>query len=356
VKFLYSLVGGFGGALVGLVLAHASPSASFPLLVAWFMALLVASVAVHEFGHVVVAACVGMRVLRVSIGPVFIERRLHGVRIRFRKPAPGAAGTVQAIPDFSGSVRRQMLWFVSGGPLANTLAAAFCLPLAWPVSRPMELDRALWLAFGAYNGTLAIASLIPVRRLQSSDGLLLARWWRNGPDREPIRRVLQACDQSLHGVIASEIPQHQLDWFEACDHMGQRFFGRYLALRAAQQRRDDTAFAAIFARCEHELENLDPKKLKALRPLWALLRLEQAFENACKGEIVEQPIDPALLRTMPPYLRYRLAAAQAWARGDASQCHRMIEKAERDIRGEFDTATRRAEPVLLDRLRAVASA
>jgi hypothetical protein len=365
-EFLQVLVWTYGGMLTARVLAHASPPASFLQQIAWLTAVLVAVVAVHGLGHVIAAACAGMRVLRMSIiYPMSIERRLRGARIRLYDPVPGM---VAAVPDFSGSVRRQMLWFAGGGPFASAFAAVLCLLLAWPVSQPMELwlisqpmelqpmelDRALWFAFGVYNGTWAIVSLIPtVRRLQSSDGLLLVRWWRNGPDMESSRRVLQVYDQSLQGMIASEIPRHQIDWFETCDDINRRFFGRYLALRAAQQCRDDAAFAAIFARCEHELKTSDQEKFEALRPLWALFQVEYVFESVCNGETAEQPIEWVLLRKMPLYLQYRLAAAQAWARGDASQCHRMIEKAERDVQGAFDAGARRAEPALLDRLRAL---
>jgi len=263
-----------------------------------------------------------------------------------------------AVPDCSRSVRRQMLWIFSGGPLANALTAALCLALSWPdlwVRNPAFLLRTepgrLWLAFGLLNGTLALVNLIPVRFFLPNDGLQILFWWRNAPETQAYRRVMQACDQSLNGVTAAELPQEQIDWFETCPDINMRFFGRYLGLRAAQQRGDATAFASVLARCEGELENLDAKERKALQQIWTVFRVEQAFERACMGEIEPLPATRDLLRNLPPYLRYRLEAAQAWARGDVAGCRRAIEKAERDLRGEFDAAARKAEPVLLDRLR-----
>jgi hypothetical protein len=359
VKLLYWLLMYAGTVIAFMLVGWAMPSGTLPGVVLGYLVLLFAALAVHELGHALAAMGVGVRLIHMGVGFLFIERRLRGVRVRLRSPVAGTSGSVMAIPDPSRSVRRQMLWICSAGPLANALAAALCLALGrpdlWtlkPLFMPwMDPGRALWLALGAFNGTLALCSLIPARVPLPTDGLQFLFWWRNAPEAQAYRRVIEACDQSLRGVTAAEVPPEEIDWFETCEDIRLRFFGRYIALRAAQERGDAAAFAAVLARCEGELENLPPKQRKALQQTWTLFQTEQAFERACQGAIDPPPATPALLRNLPPYLRCRLQAAQAWARGDQAGCRRAIEKAERDLSNTLDAAARKAEPLLLARLR-----
>jgi hypothetical protein len=357
-KFLQGLVYWLGMACASFFIMRAMPSASLLTVMAIGALLLAAAVVLHEGGHALAVVCTGARIIHIGAGPVFIERRLHGFRLRLRSPVAGTAGSVMAVPDMARGLRRQMLWIFSGGPLANALAAALCLPLAWPWGqswRQMLLaepgDWMLWLAFGALNAALALGNLIPLRGISLTDGLQFLNWWRNAPSVEPHRRVMQAFDQSLRGMTAAELPPDQIAWFETCTDTPPRFFGRYMALRAAQQRGDQAAFAAVLARCEDELQNMLAQERKALQQLWAAFQIEQAFEAICQGTAAPPPIPRALLRNFSPYLSLRLTAAQAWASGDAAGCRRAIEKAERDLRGELDAAARNAEPLLLDRLR-----
>jgi hypothetical protein len=351
-RFLQGLLGGLGGAAAMLVLgaARVHDASAWPFLL--FFPLLLAVVVLHEAGHLVGAACAGARILGASVGPLHVERRRRGVRIRWRSGRRGTAGAAIAIPDFSRPVRRQMLLYVAAGPLANLLAAAILVPLAWPVPQQAQtLAQAAGLAFGVLNAAIGIANLVPRRRFTASDGWLLVHWWRQDAEVEAARRVLQAVDQSLRGMPASDVPPDQLAWFESRGEIGMRFFGRYIALRAAQQRGDDEAFACVLARCEQELARVDAATYAQLRPTWACFQIEQAFERARRGQPGPSLVDAALLRAVQPYLRHRLAAAEAKARGDVAACLREIGKAERDLGGVLDAAARKAEFALLDGLR-----
>jgi hypothetical protein len=351
VRILQGLVGAFGIFAAMLVLVGAEPPGAVPLLLLWFL-LVLAGVALHELGHLTGAAFAGAHILGASIGPLYFERRRRGVRIQWRRSPRGLAGMAFAVPDTSKPIRRQMLAYVAAGPLANVLAAAICVTLVWGIPYQAQTwGQAAYLAFGLLNAAMAVANLLPVRNAHASDGWQLARWWRSGEDVQKAERVLYAMNQSLRGVIASEFPSEQLAWFESNTEIGMRFWGRYIALRAAQQRGDDRAFAGMLERCEQELADADRATHDALRELWAYFQIEQAFEHACGADIGAPQIDPLLLGKMQPYFRHRLAAAQARARGDEATCRREIAKALRDVDGVYDAATRRAEPVLLERVR-----
>jgi len=352
-RFLTGMIGGAGigvafAALLGVRHSHVG---NFPLALL-VIPLLAAAVVVHEAGHLIAAAAMGMRVIGVSFGPLHIERRRRGIRLHWRAGRRGVAGMAFAVPDFSKGVRRQMLAYVSGGPLANLLTGAPCLVAAWPTSsHAFTAMHATVFAFGAISATMGIANLVPYRRAHSSDGWLLAAWWRGGDAVGSGLKQLRSFDQSLRGVLASEMPPEQIADMESDPTIGMRFSGSYLALRAAQQRGDREAFAAIMTRCAGELAGTDKATYTAMRPFWAYFQIEQSFENALSGDSFRHDIDPACLRTVLPYFRDRLAAAEALARRDESEFRKALARSERDAEGAFDAATRRAEAQLRDRMR-----
>lgn len=257
-----------------------------------------------------------------------------------------------AVPNFAKDVRRQVLFFTAGGPLANLLVAAVCLSVAWPAHHRMltALSASIFV-FGLLNATTGLANLVPIRRHYASDGWLLRRWWEGGEDVAAMRRALQVYEQSLRGVLASEIPTRQVEALQADAELGTRMLGHYVALRAAQERGDKRAFATIFELGARELADADKQTYEALRPLWTLFLIEQAFENACAGDQLRPDIDPAVLRMLPSHFTHRLRAAQAWASDDELTWRDALTKAERDAEGSFDHATRRAEAALLQRIR-----
>ncbi len=244
-----------------------------------------------------------------------------------------------------------MLAYTAGGPLANLLAAAVLLPPAWLAPERWTLGVALCFSFGILNAAVGLVNLIPYRGVYATDGWILRSWWRSDGENEDSRRALELMDFSLRGVLASEIPQDRLDWFDSRPSIGLRFFGRYVALRAAQQRGDDGTFASILGRCRQDLSSLDATTYESMRPLWMYFQIEQEFGKAVEGKIISSEIDPVLLKYVQPYLRHRLAAACSRASGDEANCRLEIGRAERDLEGILDFSARRSEPALLNLLR-----
>jgi hypothetical protein len=345
------IVGGAALAMSMLSLAAAKvPHDAWPPILL-IVPLFVAVVVVHELGHLVAAAASGGTILGMGIGPLWIWRRRRGVRLAWRAALHGTSGLALAVPASHRGIPRQMIVFAAGGPLANMICAAIMLPLAWPrIGHPHGVWQAAGFAFAVQSLAVGILNLLPIGKSQSTDGSLIAAWWRGGAEMETSARALAMYDYSLRGMLASEMPVEAVASLESNKVVGVRFFGRYIALRAAQQLGDRTAFEAILGRCREEVTGMSPETYDSLRGIWAYFVLEEAFERACAGSPTVPEVDPSWLRRISPTSYLRLEAANALAMNDASLFESKVAKARAELDGEFDAATRRAEALLLDRL------
>lgn len=352
---LWRLLGGAIGslALFASMLTFAAIPVGYdtwpPVLLLAPILLLV--VTVHEAGHLASAAAVGATILGVGVGPIWLWRRRRGIRLVWRAPVHGTSGIAFAVPSLQRDMAAQMLAFAAGGPAANLISAGLAIPYAWPRHEyPSQVWMATVLAFGIISLATGLINLLPVGRFHATDGSVIATWWRGGPELETSRRVLTIYGLSLRGVIASELLVEEIAALEADPQIGVRFFGRYIALRAAQQRGDFQRFEQIIESCREELATAEQPVYDSLRGLWAYFQLEQAFERACGGVPTEPEADDTLLRRIAPALRLRLGAANALAGNDIAAFARLSAAARVQADGEFDIATRRAEAMLLDRL------
>ncbi|MEO5626596.1 MAG: M50 family metallopeptidase [Dokdonella sp.] len=313
-----------------------------------------AVVLVHELGHVMAASFSGSTILGMSVGPLWLQRRRHGIRFRWTRQPRNVGGMAMAVPDFSttsANVRQQMLWFIAGGPLANLLVAVALLAWAWPKhGRWDEMVPAVVFVFALLNLLTGFVNLLPRKLLRATDGAQLAAWWTNSPLVVVQSRILRMYALSLRGVCASELAAEDIAELETSDMVGVRLFGSYIALRAAQQRADAQAFAAIMQRCRETVVVLDQTTYFSIRGLWTLCLVEEAFEQLCAGNAFGDEIDGVVLKTLPKYFSCRLSAARARAEGDVQCWASWMRKAARDADGVFDIATRIEEPRLLARI------
>jgi hypothetical protein len=352
---LWKLLGGiFGivgiaGSMLVLTSIRALPGGWSPVLLA--VPIFAAVVAVHEIGHVLAAMLAGARVLGLGIGPLWLGRRRRGVRLLWRLPMKGTAGIAFAVPSFDRDVTRQMIAFAAGGPLSNLACAAGVFIFA-PLSHghPVDAVHVAVVAFGVQSLAIGLINLLPVGNGHVTDGAIIAAWKKGGAPVEAVRSVLAMYDASLRGILASEIPAKDIAALAEAPEIGMRFFGRYLALRAAQQRGDRPAFDACIQLCRDELARADSTTYDALRAAWAWFQVEDAFERACAGMPTDPAIDPVVLRRIIPAVRLRLAAANALAMVDVAAFDRLLAASRVEAEGEFDAATRRAEAALRERL------
>jgi hypothetical protein len=87
-----------------------------------------ASIAVHEAGHLLAGLAVGFRPWLVIIGPLKIVREGEALRVRLNRSL--VPGLVRALPTDARELRRRLAVYVSGGPLATLLLGLVCLGLA----------------------------------------------------------------------------------------------------------------------------------------------------------------------------------------------------------------------------------
>jgi hypothetical protein len=176
------------------------------------MLLVLASLVVHEAGHLVAAWVAGLSVQVFAIGPLKIVREGPVFRVRFNNPLSTPAAWVKAMPIGLHDLRRRMATFVAGGPVASFLAVGVCFALAALVemsaiaetpSTQDEIGRLLlpfmprtpavgWLQLaGMLNLLIALGSLTPRRRSGwATDGAQLATWLWGGLPAEVSKILL----------------------------------------------------------------------------------------------------------------------------------------------------------------------
>lgn len=171
-----------------------------------------AEVALHEAGHLLAACARGLQPLEVKVGKLQIDVRRSGLRPGWWTRPGAAVGHVLALPlSFDPPRhRRSMLWFIAGGPLADTalLTVAVC-GLLWS-----ENDAALWFwtALSLHALSMLILAVWPaVYGLQPNDGSLFLAMLSNPRPTEHESRWLRIVIFSLQGVRPRHWPWPELE-------------------------------------------------------------------------------------------------------------------------------------------------
>ena len=135
------------GLMGGIILLHRRPSAEELVTHVGLWSTVAAAVLLHEGGHGLMAACLGVRMRK-------LRPELFGARL-----------------ELEGVISYPREWWVAaGGPLANLLSAAVVYPWA---ARGEEW--ALWF-FGA-SAVLGAVNLLPVKTLDGGRMLTCAAAW-----------------------------------------------------------------------------------------------------------------------------------------------------------------------------------
>jgi hypothetical protein len=167
-------------ALVAAVSAAWPPltPAAAPLALAGRAVLAILALhAIHEGGHVLAGAVVGLPFQRVTLGPVTLlrERRagrragrlVWGVNRSWKR----FAGCVEREVEPGPGVREALTATALGGPAASLVGGALLLALPGP-----------WRDVGYASLLLATFNVLPVERLgQASDGMIVRRLWGRRP-------------------------------------------------------------------------------------------------------------------------------------------------------------------------------
>lgn len=148
-----------------LIWARLAPDSSlftsWPVLAAAVILILLLAAAIHEIGHLLAGWLVGLQFHLLVVGPLRIVRDGAALRLSFNKGAlfNGLAASFPREGDYDQRLRRRMLVFALGGPLASFVLAALASYLFFPLNanRAFTAENA-WLIESA--GIMAVVSSV----------------------------------------------------------------------------------------------------------------------------------------------------------------------------------------------------
>ena len=113
--------------------------------------------AVHEFGHALGGRLRGLRLSMLIVGPLYLQRgaddRLHW---RLNRKLAYAGGVVSCAPHSAEGLRRAMLSFAAGGPVASLAMGVFVLAIYVLLDLPDVTRTTHGLALSALSGGVLV--------------------------------------------------------------------------------------------------------------------------------------------------------------------------------------------------------
>ncbi|MET4727868.1 Zn-dependent protease [Lysobacter enzymogenes] len=330
------------------------------LLLGASLLAVISVVPVHECGHWWVARLRRMAVAIVAIGPLELQPRRRGLRMRLRgrkSARRGLGGWVVALPDPRRDVRRDAMWMAAGGGLANLCFAAACLVAA--LLLPLSPLRSLLWPLAMMHIATGVLNLLPylVGGHTPSDGLNLWRLSRNRYEDLPgwsLKLVL--------GHFAAGLPADRLDPAllrrMAAEPEPMPLMRDWLEFDVAQQAgaADDAARARALARMRERAAAYTPQQRESVADVLAISEVQEVFYRALGGgdrEAVRalSALDlrqPTLWRV--PQVAPRVRALAAALRGDAAAARVELERARRHAENDPVPAVAEHEAVLRERI------
>ncbi|MCB8944632.1 MAG: hypothetical protein H6658_12855 [Ardenticatenaceae bacterium] len=145
--------------LLGQLAGGVSVFESAWLLLVTAVAVLFASGAVHELGHLLAGKWVGFRFHLLVIGPLKIQRKRDGLRVQWQWSNSLFSGLTACLPENDDRLRWRMLAFAAGGPLASVVLAGVSAFVFFHYRRDFAFLREMgWVVEVA--AAAAVASLI----------------------------------------------------------------------------------------------------------------------------------------------------------------------------------------------------
>src|SRR3954469_9009998 len=150
--------------------ARQTRNAPVDYVFATFILAIFLAVVAHELGHLSAGWVVNFRFDSFAVGPISLHLEYGKLRIRLRRSLP-AGGYAGMRIDRIRKVRRRLLIFVVGGPIANLLLA-----LLGSVFLTYTPPKSNWLAasfdmFWMVSAIFGVINLVPFRTgLLYSDG------------------------------------------------------------------------------------------------------------------------------------------------------------------------------------------
>jgi hypothetical protein len=337
---------GFVAATVWL--SSAFESGHLPGIIAWpaLFPLVAVGVLLHEGGHYLGARWTGMKVLLMRVMAVECYPRRGRWLIRWApKSKHPYRGFVYAVPNLDRPLRRQMLWMIVMGPLANAVVGLACLLLA--LTTPLHrLDDVLG-AFAVLNGVMAISNLLPRTGIVTSDGARLLQWWRPQDEQAPNFAYMRLQSYSVFGTTADALPESDIHYLEN-QPMPLPLVAVWYRLKAAQNRADWSGSLQMGERFEQMLHTWDRSESE-LKPLIATVRAEVAFSSAMatgKPDPLHENLLTKDVRLLSPHFWPRCLALKALLSGAEDEAKRLLQRAMNEASRSVDLALAKSEAML----------
>ena len=318
------------------------------VLTIWLMATLV-----HEAGHFLAARAQRMTVSEIRIWWLVLAARHRGYRVRIVRSTAWVGGWIKATVG-PGSVRRQMLVFILGGPACNILFGSASVSLVWlSYTRHWLVTAAIFASLALTNIYLGIGNLLPVGIKIPSDGSRLYHWLFESHKDPAALALVRLMGLSVQGQRARDYAADDLRLLAESPMPVRKLVGRWLMLRGAIDRGDAPQARRIFEDCRAVYERCSTEERKKLEGTWRHCLLESAYLDALHERTFDEArrmLESGHLRDMPAFMRLRLEATMHAAAGDRQQTQRCIAQARIDLDETHDVGTRLEESDLLDRL------
>jgi hypothetical protein len=227
-----------------------NPKIGFILLIS----ALTLTIIVHELGHLFAGWMVGFRFSVIHIGPSSLSLEHGKLKARVRREilALGAAGAAGMHVKTVRRLRRRLLIYVAGGPIANLLSIPVAVLLVNHVFTGLGETRVGTLAaqFSVFSLLAGMVNLMPVRSILLSDGARIEMLLRS---RDCTRRWLSiAALGNLYdnGIRARDWKR---TWLKSASAMQDAsldaFAGNWLAYASANDKEDAPVAVGYLERC-----------------------------------------------------------------------------------------------------------
>jgi hypothetical protein len=296
-----------------------------------------ATVAVHEGGHMIGARINQMTILTVQVGPINFLARRRGWNWRWKPSSKKLGGYVMAFPSVCLPIPRQYLWLIAGGPLTNLFVGSALAAIGF-VFWPGEFGVFV-LGLATINVFTGLANLLPYQRAIGSDGLMLLRWMRV-KEGDASLIPLQLYARAVSGTTADLLPPEQVAGLMTMPEP-MPLLNFWFVLKAHQIRLEWHEAAALAPALEPRLAALSPELTVATQDLVALIRGEIEFCRLMADLPIDGPVGRYLsseLDWLSPGLRQRFLAAELAGPDSAGEVQALLTQSEHAFAESIDRA------------------
>ncbi len=230
---------------------------------------MLATLAVHELGHLVSALVQGFRFELFVVGPLGVKREEGKIKVYLNKNVGYMGGIASAVPvEDSRSNRRKFAVSIISGPLASLTLALVSYMLY--VNADAGLFRALWFILSVGNAAIFVATTVPTKSgVFFTDRARFQRLMSKGKTGEIEEALLTLVALSVRDGDCRNLPLDKVKLLQEDRDKMMRFWGlyyEYCYFRDNQQEPETAEAKAVVIAAKHDVP----------ASVWKALKVEQA--------------------------------------------------------------------------------